>query len=42
MFEPNDTESDKDVRKYAIRIGIGSFVVGGLTFVITLLVHPLR
>lgn len=33
----------KDVRKGAIKIGIGSFVAGGgLTFLITLLVHPLH
>jgi hypothetical protein len=32
-----------DVRKDAIRIGIGSFVAGGgLTLLVTLLVHPLR
>ena len=33
----------KDVRKDAIRIGVGAFVAGGgLTFLITLLVHPLH
>lgn len=39
----NSTAVRKDVRKDAIRIGIGSFVAGGgLTFLITLLVHPLH
>jgi hypothetical protein len=37
----NSAAVRKDVRKDAIRIGIGSFIAGGgLTFLITLLVHP--
>jgi predicted nucleic acid-binding Zn-ribbon protein len=33
----------KDVRKDTIRVGVGSFVAGGgLTLLITLLVHPLH
>ncbi len=33
----------KDVRKDALKIGLGSFVAGGgLTYLVTLLVHPLH
>ena len=33
----------RDVRRDSIRIGIGSFIAGGgLTYLITLLVHPLH
>ena len=39
----NSATIRKDVRKDSIRIGIGSFFAGGgLTLLITLLVHPLH
>jgi hypothetical protein len=42
-LKENSAAIRKDVRKDAIRIGIGSFFAGGgLTLLITLLVHPLH
>lgn len=42
-LKANDVAIRKDIRKDAIRIGVGSFFAGGgLTLLITLLVHPLH
>jgi hypothetical protein len=42
-LKDNDTNIRRDIRKDAIRIGVGSFIAGGgLTLLIALLVHPLH
>ena len=42
-LKDNGTTIRRDIRKDAIRIGVGSFIAGGgLTLLITLLVHPLH
>jgi hypothetical protein len=43
MMESEPETTEKNIRKDAIKIGVVSFLAGGaVTFVVTLLVHPLH